>query len=82
MIDQVESAADGAGLSWRVVDVFVNPGAEDIDDVEFSTVVGDWGLPSQPWLYAIDQSGTVTAVFEGAVSDRELANAADLISDG
>lgn len=79
MIDQVASEADNSGLSWRVVDVFLDPDAEDIGDL-VAPVVEDWGLPSQPWLYAIDDSGTVTAVFEGALSDRELEDATALIS--
>lgn len=79
MIDQVETVANETGLTLSVVGVFLDP---DVDDSELtvSPVVDDWGLPSQPWLYVIDGSGTVTALFEGGVSDRELADAVALIS--
>lgn len=82
MIDQVKSVAAESGLDWRVVEVFLNPEVVDVQDLEFSPVVGEWGLPSQPWLYAIDGSGNVAALFEGAVSDRELVEAVDAITLG
>ena len=27
-----------------------------------------WGLPSEPWLYFVDEEGIVTARYEGTVS--------------
>ncbi len=74
MIDQVEAAvADQPGLEWRLVEVFEDPGVETDEELVLSADAAAWGLPSQPWLYAIDDSGIVTALFEGAVSDTELA---------
>lgn len=32
----------------------------------------DWGLISEPWIFVIDATGTVTARFEGAASPAEL----------
>jgi hypothetical protein len=34
-----------------------------------------WNLPSEPWVFVIDETGTVTARFEGAVTGDELASA-------
>lgn len=74
MIDQVEAAvADQPGLEWRLVEVFEDPGVETDEELALSADAAAWGLPSQPWLYAVDDSGIVTALFEGAVSDTELA---------
>lgn len=80
MIDQAESFADDRGVTFRVVDVFANSDVEEEADLELSADVEQWGLISQPWLYAIDPSGMVAAVFEGAVSDSEVEAAIDLIS--
>jgi hypothetical protein len=78
-IDQVAAAASAAGLEWSLVDVFATPEATSEDDLVLSGDVEAWGLPSQPWVYVVDAGGVVTAVFEGAVSDDELAGAIDLI---
>jgi hypothetical protein len=82
LADQVAAAVEGApGVSWQLVEVFENPGADSEEDLVISPVVTEWGLPSQPWLYAIDASGTVVSVFEGAVSDTELQQAITDISE-
>jgi hypothetical protein len=75
MIALVGPLADDEGISFEVVDVFANPDVADEADLELSPDVEEWGLISQPWLYVIDASGSVTAVFEGAVSEAEVANA-------
>jgi hypothetical protein len=76
MIDQLEAAAaQDSGLDWMLVDVFANPDAASQDDLVISPNIETWGLPSQPWLYAIDGSGVVAAAYEGAVSAAELTQA-------
>jgi len=80
MLQQVESLAEDNGVPFRAVDVFIDPGVADEADLELTPEVEEWGLISQPWLYAIDSSGLVAAVFEGAVSDDEVEDAIDLIS--
>lgn len=80
MIEQVETLADAHGTSFRSVGVFANPDVDDETDLELAPEVEEWGLISQPWLYAIDSSGVAAAVFEGAVSDVEIEGAIDLIS--
>ena len=34
-----------------------------------------WGLPSEPWIFAVDRSGIVQGSFEGIVTQQELADA-------
>ncbi len=34
-----------------------------------------WNLPSEPWVFVIDEQGTVTARFEGLITASELATA-------
>jgi hypothetical protein len=37
--------------------------------------VAEWGLPSEPWAFAIDREGRIAARLEGAFSVRELEQA-------
>ena len=41
----------------------------------FRPQVVEWGLPTEPWAFAIDRNGRVAARLEGAFSVRELENA-------
>ena len=75
LIDQVETAATDAGIDFIQSEVFANPEAGSESDLELSEDVANWGIPSQPWLFVVDTSGSVTAVFEGGVSARELSDA-------
>jgi hypothetical protein len=75
MIDQAVAAASGSGASFTQVEVFANPEAGAEEELTLAPVVEDWGLPSQPWLYVVEPGGVVAALFEGAVSDRELERA-------
>jgi hypothetical protein len=34
--------------------------------------VDEWGILTEPWIYAVDRTGTVRASFEGAASEEEL----------
>lgn len=81
MIDQTEAVAESnPDLSWAQVEVFADPQAESEEELELAPVVDDWGLPSQPWLYVIDDAGLVSSRFEGALSDRELEEAVAAIT--
>jgi hypothetical protein len=41
----------------------------------FNRWVGEWKLPTEPWVFVVDSSGTIRAKFEGAVSVDELEHA-------
>lgn len=42
--------------------------------------VVEWGLPSEPWVFVVDDAGKVTAKFEGTVAPAELAEALEEVS--
>ena len=44
--------------------------------------VTEWGLVSEPWVFVVDATGTVTAKFEGAVTADELEAAARAALNG
>ena len=33
-----------------------------------------WGLPSEPWIFAVDRNGIVQGSFEGIVTQQELTD--------
>ena len=41
--------------------------------------LAEWGLPSEPWTFAIDADGMIRAKFEGFVSAEELGEALDAL---
>jgi hypothetical protein len=41
----------------------------------FNRWVREWNLPTEPWVFVVDSSGTIRAKFEGAVSVDELEQA-------
>lgn len=81
MLDQVqELVSEYPDLNYVHVEVFENIHVTDREDLILVPAVQEWGLPTEPWLYVTDGSGTVTAAFEGAVSDRELRGALEDVS--
>lgn len=48
-------------------------------DLQPTQSVFDWGLLSEPWVFAVNRDGVVTASFEGIVSADEIRSAAEAI---
>lgn len=76
-IDIAKQAADGR---HQIDFVHVEPydveraRANDLQPVD---AMFEWGLPSEPWIFVVDEQGTVTARFEGIVGQDELETALD-----
>ncbi len=45
------------------------------DPPNTTKAVQEWGLPSEPWVFVVDEDGKLRAKFEGAVSAEELSAA-------
>lgn len=76
MLDQVKAiATDYPDLNFVHVEVYENIHVTDPSDLILVPAVGEWGIPSEPWLYVTDGDGMVSAAFEGAISDDELRDA-------
>lgn len=81
MLDQVqELVSEYPNLNYVHVEVYENIHVTNRDDLVLVPAVQEWGLPTEPWLYVTDATGTVTAAFEGAVSDDELRAALEEVS--
>jgi hypothetical protein len=81
MLDQVQdTSAEYPGLNYVHVEIFENIHVTDREDLILVPAVLEWGLPSEPWLFVTDSTGTVVAAFEGAVADSELRAALESVS--
>lgn len=70
-----------ADISGIHVEVFENPDSP-ARLVEAAAFVA-WRLPSEPWVFVIDASGTIRYAFEGAVTEEELRSAVEwVVQDG
>lgn len=83
MLDQVKSIRpDYPGVDFIHVEVYQDLQVETATDLVLVDAVDDWGLPSEPWLYVVDKAGIVSALFEGAVSDTDIAAALEAVTGG
>lgn len=81
MLDQLQEIdSDYPDLNYVHVEVYENIHVSEREALVLVPAVEEWGLPSEPWLYVTDGSGTVTAAFEGALSDDELSQALDAVT--
>lgn len=74
LLDQVKVLRpDYPGVDFLHVEVYEDIQVASLEDLETIAAVEEWGLPSEPWVFIVDSNGVVTASFEGAASDSELA---------
>ena len=59
------------------MEIFSNPREMegDLSKGVVATAVEEWGLPSEPWTFIVDDRGLVAAKFEGFTSYDELDEA-------
>lgn len=73
MLDQVKLIRpEFPGVDFIHVEVYEDLQVASPTDLTLVDAIVEWGLPSEPWVYVVDSSGTVSSVFEGAVSDADL----------
>lgn len=83
MLDQVKAIRSGyPGVDFVHVEVYDDLQVESLDDLTVVPAIVEWGLPSEPWIYVVDETGTVTSAFEGAVTDAELGAAIAAVATG
>lgn len=73
-VEVVQKTADKfAGEDVRFIHVEIYEGNDP--DNGFNRWVGEWSLPTEPWVFLVDDRGVIRARFEGAVSVPELTEA-------
>ena len=81
LLDQVKGLAHGyPGIEFIHVETYEDTDVENRDDLVTVPAVADWGLPSEPWVFVIDDTGEIVATFEGVASDAELSHAFDRVA--
>lgn len=78
MLDNVKAiAGDHPDVNFVHVEVYQGFGEPGFapDAAHLAPAVQAWGLPSEPWVFVVDGSGTITAKFEGVLDGAELDEA-------
>ncbi len=76
LLDQVKTLRPGfPDVDFVHVEIYDDLQVESVDDLTTVDAVSEWGLPSEPWVFVVDDAGVVTSSFEGAASDDELRSA-------
>jgi hypothetical protein len=75
-VDVVEKVAEKFETSkLRFIHVEIYEGNDP--DNGYNRWVREWNLPTEPWIFLVDQRGIIRARFEGAVSVAELTKAVE-----
>lgn len=61
---------DFARINFLHVEVYTN--LDDPSDLKVVPAVKKWGLPTEPWVFVVDERGRVVAKYEGTVAASEL----------
>ncbi len=76
LLDQVKALrAIYPNVDFVHVEIYEDLKVTDQSQLTTVPAVTEWGLPSEPWVFVVDDSGIVTASFEGAALDTELNSA-------
>ena len=62
-------------VNWVHVEVYDNLDAPNPESLIPAPAAEEWGLPSEPWVFVVDEDGVVTHRFEGTVGRFELEDA-------
>ena len=67
----------GDRMSFIHVEVYDNPHLiqGDLSNAEISPILAEWNLPSEPWVFVVDDRGLVSSKFEGFATVDELESA-------
>jgi hypothetical protein len=81
LLDQVKALRPQyPDVDFVHVEIYDDLQVESVDDLVTVPAVTEWGLPSEPWVFVVDDTGTVAGAFEGAASDEELKAAIDSVA--
>jgi hypothetical protein len=81
ILDTVKQVApEFPGMNFIHVEIYENLDATTREELRVVEAVDVWRLPSEPWVYVVDATGTIAARFEGAVDPAELRAALEELS--
>jgi len=73
-------APDFPLVNFIHVEIYENLDATTREELWVVEAVDVWRLPSEPWVFVVDATGTIAARFEGAVDPAELRAALEELS--
>lgn len=71
-------AEDFPDVNYLHVEPYTN--LDEPDNLQPIEATGEWGLPSEPWVFVVAADGTLAAKYEGVVSPDELRDALDEVT--
>jgi hypothetical protein len=81
LLDQVKALRPQyQDVEFVHVEIYEDLQVESVEELTAVPATGEWGLPSEPWVFVVDSAGVVSAAFEGAASDEELTAAIDAVA--
>lgn len=81
ILDNVKQVApDFPLVNFVHVEIYENLDATTREELRVVEAVEVWRLPSEPWVFVVDATGTIAARFEGAVDPAELRAALEELS--
>lgn len=81
LLDQVKALRESyPNVDFIHVEIYEDLKVTDQSELTTVPAVTEWGLPSEPWVFVVDDAGIVTASFEGAALDSELISAFDMVA--
>jgi hypothetical protein len=79
VMETVQEVADEAGETLNVVHVEIY---RDFTKHELDPAVTEWNLPSEPWVFVLDEQGMISARLDGLVGAEELRQALQEVEGG
>ncbi|HUP16391.1 MAG TPA: thioredoxin family protein [Acidimicrobiia bacterium] len=81
ILDNVKQVApEFPEVNFVHVEIYENLDATTREELRVVGAVDAWQLPSEPWVFVVDATGTIAARFEGAVDPAELRAALEELS--
>jgi hypothetical protein len=71
VVQKIAQKFSADGIRFILVEIYT----EHDPKKGFNRWVREWKLPTEPWVFVVDSSGTIRAKFEGAISVTELEHA-------
>ena len=58
---------------------FIGKTLRDLDTLEVTEPVIKWGIPTEPWIFFLDNKGILKSKFEGFMTEDEMVNELNLL---
>ena len=66
----------------KVVDGQLQPVLDANGQLQATAITDQWGLLSEPWMFAVDKNGVVQGSYEVTMTDAEIAAILPVIKSG